>query len=99
MQIKLYQERQKAILEVIDEGTGVLTEDRPHLFEPFFQGNSPSHGSIQGTGLGLSIVKRYLRLHNGSIKLMETSQGAHFRVILPVITMHIPNTEIQVCTN
>ncbi|NIA02819.1 MAG: HAMP domain-containing protein [Planctomycetia bacterium] len=99
VQIKLYQERQKAILDVIDEGTGVLAEDRPHLFEPFYQGRSPSHGSIQGTGLGLSIVKRYLRLHDGSIRLMETSQGAHFRVILPVTTMHIPNTDIQICTN
>ena len=99
VQIKLYQDHQKAILDVIDEGAGVAADDIPRLFEPFFQGRPPSNGSIQGTGLGLSIAKRYLRLHNGSIELMESSQGAHFRVTLPVTTMHIPNMDIQICTN
>jgi two-component system sensor histidine kinase GlrK len=97
--ISLYQENQKAVLNVVDEGVGILPDDQPHLFEPFFQGQSPSHGPLQGTGLGLSIVERYLRLHGGFIELIKTRQGAHFRVTLPMNTMQMPNVDDKVCTN
>lgn len=95
VQIRLYQKNQNAILDIMDEGTGILPEDKPHLFEPFFQGKSPYSGPVQGTGLGLSLVERYLHLHDGSIRLIETRKGAHFQVTLPMI----PNVENTECTN
>ena len=82
--ISLRRENHQAIMDVIDQGWGVAREDRQHLFEPFFQGRSPSTGPVRGTGLGLSLVRRYLDMHGGSVKLLDKEQGAHFRVSLPV---------------
>jgi two-component system sensor histidine kinase GlrK len=82
--ISLHAENHQLILDVIDQGWGVDKEDRRHLFEPFYQGKSPSTSPVRGTGLGLSLVQRYLDLHGGVVELLETEQGAHFRVRLPV---------------
>jgi len=98
VQIKLHQINQEAIVDVIDQGVGIMPEESPHLFEPFFQGKSISSSPLQGTGLGLSIVARYLHLHEGSIKLMESRQGAHFQVSLPLATTtQIADTGNKTC--
>ena len=82
--ISLRRENHQVIMDVIDQGWGVAREDRQHLFEPFFQGRSPSSGPVRGTGLGLSLVRRYLDMHGGSVELLDKKRGAHFRVRLPV---------------
>ncbi len=84
IQIHLFQRNRRVLLDVIDKGAGISEEDRPHLFEPFFQGESPSRGPLGGTGLGLSLVERYARFHRGVIELLESAEGAHFRVTLPI---------------
>ncbi len=81
--ISLHKENHQLILDVIDQGWGVDQEDRLRLFEPFYQGKTPSTSPVRGTGLGLSLVQRYLDLHGGAVELLETRQGAHFRVRLP----------------
>src|SRR5450432_244197 len=52
---------------VTDEGMGISTEDKEHLYSSFFRGKNVVN--IQGTGLGLHIVKRYVDLLGGSIQL------------------------------
>ncbi len=84
IQIRMQQQNQQLLLDVIDEGEGIAEEDKPRLFEPFFQGKSLSSGPVSGTGLGLSLVKRYLHLHGGTIKLLDSYQGTHFQVTLPL---------------
>ncbi len=84
IQIHLQQQNQQLLLDVIDKGEGIADEDKPHLFEPFFQGKSHSSGPVSGTGLGLSLVKRYLHLHGGTIKLLDSPRGTHFRITLPL---------------
>ena len=45
-------------LRVADTGVGIRPEDRPHLFERFFQADaSRTGGAARGSGLGLAIVK------------------------------------------
>lgn len=84
IEIRLDTENQQACLDVIDEGAGINTEERQHIFEPFFQGQQSPQGPVKGTGLGLAIAQRYVRLHNGQIKALETQQGAHLRACLPL---------------
>ncbi|WP_457670966.1 ATP-binding protein [Thiolapillus sp.] len=84
IQILLQQQNQQLLLDVINRGESIAEEDKPYLFEPFFQGKSPSSGPVRGTGLGLSLVKRYLHLHGGTIELLESTERTHFQVILPL---------------
>ncbi len=78
----------KVILEVFDQGPGVSGDDRPQVFNAFYQGRQPVATSKQGTGLGLSIAKELATALGGSIAVMDApGHGACFRVVLPNITM------------
>jgi two-component system, NtrC family, sensor histidine kinase HydH len=61
-----------------DDGPGIPSELREHIFEPLFT-TKP-----KGTGLGLTICRQIIQRHGGAIELIETgSQGAAFQVRLP----------------
>ena len=64
--------------DVINNGTGIAEEIRSRIFDPFY---TTKDG---GTGLGLSISQRIIESHGGRIELLDASEGAHFRVYLPV---------------
>jgi len=51
-------------VEVADTGTGIRSEDMPHIFEDFYRGGDQAKA---GTGLGLSIAKRVIEAHGGRI--------------------------------
>lgn len=82
IQINLGIEDNTVCLDVIDQGVGIDTGNRQQVFEPFFQGPQQANGPVKGTGLGLAIAQRYVRLHNGSIQVVESERGAHLRVCL-----------------
>ena len=73
-------------LDVIDSGPGIKPQDQTRIFEPFYQGSHSQQGSVSGTGLGLAIANRYVLLHHGSINVINSTSGAHFRIILPLKT-------------
>src|SRR6185503_3427462 len=71
-----------------DSGPGVPAADRGRIFERFRQGNSSATRPHGGTGLGLAIVKEFVELHDGSVRVGEsTLGGALFAVELP---LHAP---------
>ncbi len=71
-------------LEVSDQGPGVSAEERPRVFDAFFQGRQPEAASQQGTGLGLAIAREHVVAHGGRIGIDDNYEdGASFRVILP----------------
>ena len=74
-------------LDVGDEGPGVAPAERPHIFDPFYQGAQVAEGRVKGTGIGLSVVREYATAHGGSVELVDARQaaGAHFRVRLPLV--------------
>jgi len=77
-----------AILDVVDQGPGVDPEDRPRIFESFYQGKPAPEGRIKGSGLGLAIASEYALVHGGRIDLLDRpagKRGAHFRLWLPLV--------------
>jgi len=82
--ISLIEDKQTAQLDVIDNGPGIDQDDEMRIFEPFYQGSHAQQGSVSGTGLGLAIANRYVLLHHGSINVINSTNGAHFRVYLPL---------------
>ena len=80
--LKLAKRHNQLIFQVQDNGIGIPSEDRPHLFEPFHRGRNVSN--IPGTGLGLSIVKQFVELQRGVIEVSSrVGVGSTFTVRLP----------------
>ncbi len=71
-------------LDVIDRGPGIPAAERVRIFDPFYQGRHSGAGPVRGTGIGLSVVKEYVFAHGGSVEVMDSRQGAHMRIRLPM---------------
>lgn len=61
------------LIEVLDEGIGIPTEDQAHIFDDFFR--AANVGDSGGSGLGLSIAKKILDAHEGSIEIESPYQS------------------------
>ncbi len=73
------------VLDVADTGPGIPLEERPRIFEAFYQGATPQGGLVRGTGIGLSVVQEFVLAHGGSVEIVDGEfPGAHFRVRLPL---------------
>lgn len=69
----------RMLIEVTDEGEGIVPELRQRVFEPFFT-TKPG-----GTGLGLAICNSIVKRYNGEIWIEQAeSGGAAVRISLPV---------------
>ena len=82
--VTLRQDTDHAIVDVIDEGPGVDPSERQKVFELFYRGRRRSVGQAKGSGVGLAIAQAYVRLHKGSIEIVDAPRGAHLRVALPL---------------
>jgi two-component system, NtrC family, sensor histidine kinase GlrK len=86
-------EREQLVIDVIDSGPGVPTEERNRIFEAFYQGTTPQGGHVKGTGIGLSVVTEFVNAHGGAIEIIDRpAGGAHFRVRLPLRQIGAPAT-------
>lgn len=54
-------------IHISDNGCGIESAALPHIFEPFFRGDSSRSRVHGGTGLGLTIVKKLTELNGGQI--------------------------------
>ncbi len=71
--------RDKAVVTVRDNGTGIPKELQKKMFTPNFTTKS------SGTGLGLSIVRKYVETAGGKVWFeSETDRGTTFFVELPL---------------
>ncbi len=71
-------------LDVADTGPGIPVADRPRIFEPFYQADTPQSGYVRGTGIGLSVVQDFVAAHGGHIEFASGElSGTHLRVVLP----------------
>lgn len=72
----------RVTLAVADEGPGIPSDVREHLFERFYQG-APIRR--RGNGLGLAIARAIVEAHSGTIQLRDprNGTGSEFVVILP----------------
>ncbi|MBD8555660.1 PAS domain-containing sensor histidine kinase [Rhizobium sp. CFBP 8762] len=71
------------VVDIIDNGRGLPTENRHRVLEPYMTMRE------KGTGLGLAIVKKIIDDHGGHLELhdapadFDNGHGAMIRVILP----------------
>jgi signal transduction histidine kinase len=80
IELKLYQENERLVLELTDTGGGIPESVRDTLFNPFV-----TAGKTYGTGLGLAITKKIVDQHQGEIYFKtELQKGTTFWIKIPL---------------
>ncbi len=71
------------VLAVEDAGPGIIPEDLPRVFEPFYRSAQTRRRSTTGVGLGLAVVRRIAAAFGGSVSVQsEPGKGCRFEVRL-----------------
>jgi signal transduction histidine kinase len=80
LRVRTYRDDSCVVVEIGDNGPGILPEVRAHIFEPFFTTKAVG----QGTGLGLDTVQRIVKKHRGTIQVTSEPGDTRFQVWLPL---------------
>jgi signal transduction histidine kinase len=80
LRVRTYREDNCVVVEIGDNGPGILPDIRSHIFEPFFT----TKGVGEGTGLGLDTVQRIVKKHRGNIQVSSKPGDTRFQVWLPL---------------
>jgi two-component system NtrC family sensor kinase len=74
-------DRDGAVVEIADTGSGIPAEELSRIYDPFFTTKEIG----KGTGLGLSITYGIVQEHGGSITCdSQVGQGTRFSIRLPL---------------
>ncbi len=80
LKINIFKKAEKAVVEIIDSGSGIAQDLQEKIFEPFFTTKKQGMGS----GLGLGICRKIIKKHNGEIRIESKPGHTCFRVVLPL---------------
>ena len=75
--IEINQRRDYIAINIIDTGEGFKDKKAKDIIKPYYTTKE------KGTGLGLSIVDKIINDHNGSIKFLNTNNGAKVQIVIP----------------
>jgi signal transduction histidine kinase len=78
-------ERSTAVLEVMDDGTGIAPEHREIVFQRFARLDAGRYRDANGTGLGLPIAREIARSHGGTLTIEDSPYGARFVLRIPAM--------------
>lgn len=74
----------EAVIEVRDDGIGILPEDQGRLFERFFRGRNATARQFGGLGIGLHVAREIVQRHGGRFEVESAPhRGSTFRFYLP----------------
>jgi len=71
--------KEELIIDIVDSGQGIPTENLDKIFEPFFTTKE------SGTGLGLGLAYQTIKSHHGILNIdSEPGKGTHVQIRLPI---------------
>jgi signal transduction histidine kinase/ActR/RegA family two-component response regulator len=76
---------ENVLVEVRDNGIGMLPTEQERAFDMFVQGERTPDRSLGGLGIGLALVRSLVELHGGSVHVSSAGHGmgSSFTVRLP----------------
>ena len=80
VEIEIYCADNDVIIDILDEGTGVIAENLEHLFNPFFTTDQA------GTGLGLYLSQAFCEANQARLLYIPEHDKTCFRLIAPAIS-------------
>jgi signal transduction histidine kinase len=85
IQMKAYLKRDKAIIEITDNGIGMEADVVEHIFDRFYRVDESRSAKTGGSGLGLAIAKQIMEGHNGMITASsQLTMGTTITISMPV---------------
>lgn len=82
--IRAWVRDERLFVEVANSGEPIAEEDRPRLFEAFYQGRARRKGPLKGSGIGLSVAADCALAQDGELSIVDDDQlPACFRLTLP----------------
>jgi PAS domain S-box-containing protein len=93
--LELFSTERSALVQVIDNGSGISSEFLPYVFERFRQADTSITRKFGGLGIGLAIVRHIVELHGGTVQAesLGEGQGATFSFELPLLH----DTKVKEC--
>lgn len=88
--IEYFDKKPRAVISVIDNGTGISDADKPRIFDLFYRGKAMTRGGKRldprGMGQGLFVAKTITEKHGGIVQMeSKAGEGSHFRIVLPLL--------------
>ena len=82
--IKLGVEGEKLVLSMCNDGAIVPVEMREEIFKPFIQYKTGVLRSVSGTGIGLALARSLAELHEGTLRMADSTESNCFLLTLPL---------------
>ena len=87
--LRTYSYKDKAFVEVVDNGQGIPENVKPRIFLPNFSTKT------SGTGLGLAICKKLIEAHDGEISFASVPGfGTTFTLVFPLYKPEVPTISV-----
>ena len=91
VKLQITDETGDMIIDVADEGCGVLPSEINNLFDLYHEGSHPTAVHLKGTGIGLALSKELIELHQGTLPRKQGISGLLVRMILPTVAVEMGN--------
>ncbi|WUH99731.1 HAMP domain-containing histidine kinase [Spirillospora sp. NBC_00431] len=84
IEVTVTRDGDEAVLEVLDDGSGIPEEARERVFERFARLRESRTRDPEGTGLGLPIAREIAEVYGGTLRIADSPAGARFVFRLPL---------------